>query len=89
MREFLLVPYWRLHPVPPPPANQVIHVTASQPIKGVRTMDALWVEGAAHCDQRHRAMGTRACAWDAQATEPKLPRKVAPRQPHHDARTTT
>jgi len=46
MSEFLLVPYFGacIH-VPPPPANQIIHVISATPIKGVRVMDAVWVEG--------------------------------------------
>lgn len=71
LREFLLVPYFGacIH-VPPPPANQVIHVTASQPIKGVRTMDALWVEGTLHTAISDTAMGTSGYRMDAQATAP-------------------
>ena len=46
VREFLLVPYFGacVH-TPPPPANQVIHVTLATPAKGIRMMDAAWVSG--------------------------------------------
>ncbi len=46
MSEFLLVPYFGacIH-VPPPPANQIIHVTAAKPVKGIHMMDAVWVNG--------------------------------------------
>jgi hypothetical protein len=44
--EFLLVPYFGacIH-VPPPPANQIIHVFPAKPVKKLRTMDAVWVIG--------------------------------------------
>lgn len=44
--EFLLVPYFGacIH-VPPPPANQIIHVISAKPIKDLRVMDAVWVTG--------------------------------------------
>lgn len=47
LREFLLVPYFGacIH-VPPPPANQIIHVVAENPVKGLQAMDAVWVEGS-------------------------------------------
>ncbi len=46
LKEFLLVPYFGgcIH-VPPPPANQIIHVHSDKPIKGIRTMDAVWISG--------------------------------------------
>lgn len=44
--EFLLVPYFGacIH-VPPPPANQIIHVTVTKPLNNAQTMDAVWVSG--------------------------------------------
>lgn len=44
--EFLLVPYFGacIH-VPPPPANQIIHVFPMTPVKDMKTMDAVWVTG--------------------------------------------
>ena len=44
--EFLLVPYFGacIH-VPPPPANQIIHVISAKPIKNLKVMDAVWVTG--------------------------------------------
>lgn len=46
IREFLLVPYFGacIH-LPPPPANQIVHVRASTPVRGLRSMDAVWVSG--------------------------------------------
>jgi hypothetical protein len=45
LREFLLVPYFGacIH-VPPPPANQVIHVKSAKPVQ-FESMDAVWVNG--------------------------------------------
>ena len=46
VKEFLLVPYFGacIH-VPPPPANQIIHVVADKPYKAKEDMDAVWVSG--------------------------------------------
>jgi hypothetical protein len=46
LKEFLLVPYFGacIH-LPPPPANQIIHVKTQKPLKGLRSMDAAWVYG--------------------------------------------
>jgi hypothetical protein len=44
--EFLLVPYFGacIH-VPPPPANQLVHVLPEQPVPESIAMDPLWVTG--------------------------------------------
>ena len=46
LTEILLVPYEGacIH-TPPPPANQIIHVTLSAPMKGLRLMDNVVVQG--------------------------------------------
>ena len=46
LKEFLLVPYFGacIHS-PPPPANQIIHVVADPPAKGMQAMEPVWVEG--------------------------------------------
>jgi uncharacterized protein len=46
LKEFLLVPYFGacIH-TPPPPANQIIHVIANPPARGMKAMEAVWVEG--------------------------------------------
>lgn len=46
LREFLLVAYYGacIH-TPPPPANQIIHVAAASVPSGLRTMDAVWIQG--------------------------------------------
>jgi len=59
LREFLLVPYFGacIH-TPPPPANQIIHVRAATPIKGLRTMDAVWASGTLELKRSDSAMGS-------------------------------
>ena len=46
IEELLLVPYFGacIH-VPPPPSNQVIHVTLDKPLKGFQMMDPVTVTG--------------------------------------------
>jgi hypothetical protein len=58
LKEFLLVPYFGacIHS-PPPPANQIVHVTSSTPLKGWRTMDAVWVNGTLKAARADTAMG--------------------------------
>jgi len=58
LKEFLLVPYFGacIHS-PPPPANQIVHVKAQAPLKGWRTMDAVWVSGTLQAARADTAMG--------------------------------
>jgi len=58
LREFLLVPYFGacIH-VPPPPANQIIHVMPDKPVKGVKNMEAVWVTGKLTIGHSDTAMG--------------------------------
>jgi hypothetical protein len=58
LREFLLVPYFGacIH-VPPPPANQIIHVMPDKPVKGVKNMDAVWVVGKLTIGRSDTPMG--------------------------------
>ena len=46
VREFLLVPYFGacIH-VPPPPANQMIHVFPKKPLKNAQIMGPIWIQG--------------------------------------------
>jgi len=71
LHEFLLVPYFGacIH-TPPPPANQVIHVTLATPAKGIRMMDAIWVSGELHTAISDTAMGTSGYRMDGQAVSP-------------------
>jgi len=59
LKEFLLVPYFGacIHS-PPPPANQIVHVSSPTPLKGWRTMDAVWVSGTLKAVRNDSAMGT-------------------------------
>lgn len=56
--EFLLVPYFGacIH-TPPPPANQIIHVRASNATKGLRAMDTIWVSGKLQTVRNDSMMG--------------------------------
>jgi hypothetical protein len=58
LKEFLLVPYFGacIHS-PPPPANQIVHVSSPTPLKGWRTMDAVWVSGTLKAARTDSAMG--------------------------------
>jgi len=56
-KEFLLVPYFGacIH-VPPPPANQIVHVVLGSP-KSMRTMDMVSVSGALKIQRKDSPMG--------------------------------
>ncbi|MDR2365740.1 MAG: DUF3299 domain-containing protein [Zoogloeaceae bacterium] len=71
LREFLLVPYFGgcIH-VPPPPANQIIHVFAQSPLEDVRAMDAVWVSGTLDIDHTNSQMGNAGYSMKAQKVEP-------------------
>jgi uncharacterized protein len=59
LKEFLLVPYFGacIH-TPPPPANQIVHVVATKPVKGFRAMDTVWVSGTLKTARQDSSMGT-------------------------------
>ncbi|MDR1243501.1 MAG: DUF3299 domain-containing protein [Deltaproteobacteria bacterium] len=46
LKEFLLVPYFGacIH-TPPPPSNQIVHITLEQPVDGIESMDTVAVYG--------------------------------------------
>ncbi len=58
VKQFLLVPYFGgcLH-TPPPPANQIIDVTAAQALK-MQAMDAVWVTGVLETKRTDTSMGS-------------------------------
>jgi hypothetical protein len=58
VKEFLLVPYFGacIH-VPPPPANQIIHVLPAKPFKSKTGMDAVWVNGVIELANSKTSMG--------------------------------
>ncbi|QRX82082.1 DUF3299 domain-containing protein [Glaciimonas sp. PAMC28666] len=70
LKEFLLVPYFGgcIH-VPPPPANQIIHVDSTKAIKGVRTMDAVWISGVLKVQPSSTDMGDAGYTLVAQNVE--------------------
>jgi hypothetical protein len=73
--EFLLVPYFGacIH-VPPPPANQIIHVVADRPVKGFHMMQPVWVNGVLTTvrSETRAGMGMASAGYRmaAQAVEP-------------------
>ena len=71
LKEFLLVPYFGacIHS-PPPPANQIVHVVAAQPLKLLRTMDAVWVSGTLKVQRGESAMGASGYLIQGPAVEP-------------------
>ncbi|KAF3999284.1 DUF3299 domain-containing protein [Glaciimonas immobilis] len=70
LKEFLLVPYFGgcIH-VPPPPANQIIHVNSTKSIKGIRTMDAVWISGTLIVKPSSTEMGDAGYSMVAQNVE--------------------
>lgn len=58
IREFLLVPYFGacIH-VPPPPANQLIHVVPDKPVKASLNMMPVWVNGVIGLERLDSGMG--------------------------------
>lgn len=72
VREFLLVPYFGacIH-VPPPPANQVVHVLLDKSVKSrLRTMSAVWVSGIIRVERFSSVMGDAGYAMQGMAVEP-------------------
>lgn len=70
LREFLLVPYFGacIH-VPPPPANQIIHVMPDKPVKGVKNMEAVWVSGRLEIGVSDSPMGKSGYRMQAREVE--------------------
>jgi hypothetical protein len=70
IKEFLLVPYFGacIHS-PPPPSNQIVHVTLRQgaPLK---TMAVVWVSGKLSLQRSNTDMGVSSYAMAADAVEP-------------------
>lgn len=74
--EFLLVPYHGacIH-TPPPPANQIVHVKAPAPLKGVQSMSAVWVTGVLRTVRKDSgSMGVSGYALDLAGVEPYRPK---------------
>lgn len=70
LKEFLVVPYYGgcIH-VPPPPANQIIHVHSARAISGIRTMDAVWISGTIKVATSDTMMGVAGYSMLAQNVE--------------------
>jgi hypothetical protein len=70
LKEFLVVPYYGgcIH-VPPPPANQIIHVHSDKAIEGIRTMDAVWISGTLKLGTTETMMGVAGYSMLAQNVE--------------------
>lgn len=70
LKEFLLVPYFGacIHS-PPPPANQIVHVSLKKPA-ALRTMDVVWVSGTLGLDRQDTGMGVSGYSLQADAVEP-------------------
>lgn len=71
LKSFLLVPYYGacIHS-PPPPANQIIHVVLSKPVKGFETMDTVWVQGRLSAARNQSDMGVSGYRLDAVRVDP-------------------
>lgn len=65
MRQFLLVPYFGacIHS-PPPPANQIVHVTMKAPAIW-RAMETVWVAGTLSAQRQDSSMGVSGYALRA------------------------
>ncbi len=79
IREFLLVPYFGacIH-TPPPPANQIIHVRSATPIKGLRTMDAVWASGTLGLERTDSGMGVSGYSMAASRVVKYQPTTTSP-----------
>jgi len=76
VREFLLVPYFGacIH-VPPPPANQVVHVLMEKPLRNrLRTMSSVWVSGTLRIERFSSVMGDAGYAMRGSLVEPYVER---------------
>lgn len=69
--EYLLVPYFGacIH-VPPPPSNQMIHVVARNPVRGLNTMDPVWVSGTLTIHRADTGMGMAGYRMTGETTLP-------------------
>lgn len=69
--EFLLVPYFGgcIH-VPPPPANQIIHVFPQTPLQNMQTMDAVWISGTLEAFPSDTDMGSAGYRMKAAEVKP-------------------
>lgn len=68
--EFLLVPYFGacIH-FPPPPANQIVYITAQEPIDLESTWEPIWATGELKTEFRETGLAYAGYTMVAQATE--------------------
>ena len=73
LKEFLLVPYFGacIH-TPPPPANQIVHVTTDKPLR-LRSMDVVWATGTLRTLRSDSLMGASAYKLQGAAVEAYKP----------------
>ena len=71
VKEFLLVPYFGacIH-VPPPPANQMIHVFPKKPLKNAQIMGAVWISGTLETALSNTSFGGVGYRMKADGVEP-------------------
>jgi len=71
LREFLLVPYFGacIH-VPPPPANNTVHVVLDSTVKNVGSMDAVWVSGQIKVERADTEWGVAGYRLEGQRVDP-------------------
>lgn len=76
--EFLLAPYFGacVH-VPPPPANQLIHVTLAKPVEIDDPMADVWVNGTLHTEKIGTDMGQSGYRLQADEVTPYTAPKKA------------
>lgn len=71
LKELLLVPYFGacIHS-PPPPSNQIIHVTLPERAPGLRSMATVWVRGTLRVERSESAMAPSSYVMAATGIEP-------------------
>jgi len=71
VKEFLLVPYFGacIH-VPPPPANQMVHVFPKKPLKNDQIMGPVWISGTLETAMSSTAFGGVGYRMKAEVVEP-------------------
>ena len=76
LKEFLLVPYFGacIH-LPPPPANQIVHVILEKPRRGIRAMDEVTVYGKLAIETHENELGRSGYSMTANAIEPYVEKK--------------
>lgn len=76
LKEMLLVPYYGacIHS-PPPPSNQIIHVTLPRRAQGMRSMDTVWVRGTLQVSRSDSSIASSSYLMAATGVEPYVAAK--------------